>query len=200
MNFFCKPCRQRTSKIRLNVAELCPEPFSLTSSGENFQNASELKSKQLHFWTQKSRKCAISFLWSLHGENFWNPSELHGKLLRFWTQKSWICAQNLFCKTCSQITSKMRLNLTANSFVFGHISPENASITFLWTLQAEDFKNASELHGKQLRFWTQKSRQCAKSFLHKPHKAKTSKMRLNSTTNCFIFGHKNRDNAPWTFL
>jgi len=30
--------------------------------------------------------------------------------------------------------------------------------TYLWTLQAENFQNASERHGKQLRFWTQKSR------------------------------------------
>jgi len=31
-------------------------------------------------------------------------------------------------------------------------------------------------------------------------KAKTSKMRLNSTANSFIFGRKNQDNAPITFL
>jgi len=58
MNLFCKPCKQRTSKIRLNFTEMRPELFPLTSSGENFQNACEFKSKQLHFWTQKSRKYA----------------------------------------------------------------------------------------------------------------------------------------------
>ena len=106
-NFFCKSRRQRISKMRLNstvnnfifvrtTRENAPRPFLLRLKGENFLNASELRSKPLHFWTHKSRNCA----------------------------------QNFFCKTCRQRTSKMRLNFTANSFVFGRINRENAPRTF----------------------------------------------------------------------
>jgi len=34
----------------------------------------------------------------------------------------------------------------------------------LWILQAENFENASELHGKQLRFWTHKSKIAPRTF------------------------------------
>ena len=74
-------------------------------------------------------------LWTLEAENFENASELHGKQLRFWTHKLWNCAQNFFCERCRQITSKMRLNFTGNSFVFEWINCEIAPKTFsanLW--------------------------------------------------------------------
>jgi len=49
----------------------------------------------------------------------------------------------------------MRLNYTANSFVFACINHEKYQPDlFLLTLQAENFQNTSELYGKQLRFWT----------------------------------------------
>ena len=69
-----------------------PELFLQNLQTENFRNASELRKKQLHFWTHKSRKCALNF----------------------------------FCKPCKQRTSKMRLNFTVNSFVFGCKNCENA--------------------------------------------------------------------------
>ena len=128
----------------------------------------------------------------------------------------------------------MRLNFTANNFVFGRKNRENATRTFftkrarrklpkcVWTsqqtasfmdaqtvelrpepslqiLQAENFGNASELHGKQLRFQTQKSGKCAHNFFHNPRKPKTSKMRLNFTANRLIFGRINREIVPRTF-
>jgi len=71
-----------------------------------------------------------TFLSILQAESLQNGSELHSKQVRFWTQKSWNCAQNLFCKTCRQRRSEMRLNFTANSFVFGRINRENAPRTF----------------------------------------------------------------------
>ena len=58
--------------------------------------ASEVNSKQLHFWTQKSIICPQNFSQSLHGEDLQNASELHSKFLRFWTHKSRKSAQNLF--------------------------------------------------------------------------------------------------------
>jgi len=171
----------------------------------------------------------------LKGENFQNVSELHSKPLRVWTHKSWNCAHNFFCKTRGQRTSKMRLNFTANRFVFERtscgIAPKTFSVNlagrerpecvwisrqsasfmdaqivelrlelFLWNLQAENFQNACEFHGKPLRFWTHKSGKCAQNFFYKAWKAKTSKMRLNFTANRFIFGRTNRGIAPTTFF
>jgi len=70
---------------------------------------------------------------------------------------------------------------------------------FSQTSQGDYFQNAPELHGKQLHFWTQKSEKCAQNFFYKACKTKTSKMRLNFTANCFIFGRTNRAIAPRTF-
>jgi len=51
----------------------------------------------------------------------------------------------------------MRLNFTANSFVFGGKNRENALRTFLSSWQGKNFQNASELNSKPLHFWTHKS-------------------------------------------
>jgi len=67
-------------------------------------------------------------------------------------------------------------------------------------MQDENVKNASQLHGKQLRFWTQKSRKCARTFFCKPCKTKTSKLCLNFTENRFVFRHIYRDIAPGTLF
>jgi len=69
---------------------------------------------------------------------------------------------------------------------------------FSQTFQSNYFQNASELHSKQLRFWTQKSRKCAQNFFHKPRIAKTSKMHPNFTANCFVLKCKNREIVPRT--
>jgi len=50
----------------------------------------------------------------------------------------------------------MRLNITAKSYVFGRINREKAPRAFSAKL-AKNFKNVSELHSKQLGFWTHKS-------------------------------------------
>ena len=71
-----------------------------------------------------------TFLSILQAETFQNTSELHSKQLRFWTHKLWDSAQNFFCKACRQITCKMCVNFSANSYVFGHINRENLSRTF----------------------------------------------------------------------
>jgi len=73
----------------------------------------------------------------------------------------------------------MRLNFTAKGFVFGRINREIAPRTFSCTSQCENFQNASELHVKQLRFWTHNSRNCTQNFFYKSCRRRTSKMRLN---------------------
>jgi len=70
---------------------------------------------------------------------------------------------------------------------------------FLQTLQAENFQNASQLHGKQLRFWTYKSWNCSQNLFCKPCKRSTSKVRLHFAANSFDLGHVNREIAPKTF-
>jgi len=79
-----------------------------------------------------------------------------------------------------------------------HINRENAPATFSSILQAESLQNGSELHSKQLRFWTHKSWKFVQKFLCKPWRWRTSKTRLNFTANSFIFGRTNRGIAPRT--
>jgi len=62
----------------------------------------------------------------------------------------------LFYKPCKRKSCKMRLNITAKSYVFGRINREKAPRAFSAKL-AKNFKNVSELHSKQLGFWTHKS-------------------------------------------
>jgi len=70
---------------------------------------------------------------------------------------------------------------------------------FLENLQAENFQNVSEIQGKYLRFWTQKSRKCPQN-LFLICKVNTSKMRLDFMASSFVFGHKNYENTPKKFL
>ena len=71
---------------------------------------------------------------------------------------------------------------------------------FLQSLQGENFQTASEFHGKQLRFWTHKSWNCAQNFFCKPCRQRSSRKRLNFTANSFVFGRTNRNNGPRTFF
>jgi len=45
---------QTASLLDTKIIKMGPEFLSWTSRGENFQNASELHDKQLHFWTHES--------------------------------------------------------------------------------------------------------------------------------------------------
>jgi len=105
---FYKACTEKTSKICLNswqtalfvyakIVIMRPEILLFTSQGGNLRNASELCRKQLHFWMQKS----------------------------------WKCAQNFLRKPHQVKMSKMCLNLTANSFIYGHINRKIMPRTFL---------------------------------------------------------------------
>jgi len=74
----------------------------------------------------------------LESENFQNVPEIHSKQLRFRTHKSGKCTQNFFYKACKAKTSKLRLNFTANSFVFGRTNREIAPRTFSVNLAGKD--------------------------------------------------------------
>ena len=112
MNCYCELCRQRTSKIRLKFA-----------------------ANSFVFGRKSRDNAPRTFLQPTQGENFRTSSELPRKQLHFWTHKSWKCANNIFCKSCRQKISKMRLTFTANSFVFGRINRENASKNFFVNLE-----------------------------------------------------------------
>jgi len=85
----------------------------------------------------------------------------------------------------------MHLNFTANSFVFGHINRKYVPRTFSVNLASENFENASELHGKQLRFWTLE--------FSEPCTQRSSKIRVNFTENSYVPGCINRENASRIF-
>jgi len=163
--------------MRLNVAgnnfifghinrENAPKTFSVNLVGRELPKCVRTHSKQLRFWTQKSRKYAHNFCIKFARRKL--PKSV-------WT--SW--------QTASFVDTKIVIMRTE---------------LVLYTSQGENFQNWSKLRRKQLHFWTHKLWKCAQNFLHKPHQAKTSKMRLNLTENSFIFGRINRDIAPRTFL
>ena len=128
-NFFFKTCKQRTSKMRLNfmansfvfdtyIVKMRPEHFIQSMQGKNVKNVSELRSKQLCFWMQKSRKCAENFFCkpckAKTSKMCLNITENHfvtGHIYRD------IAPGTFLCKLCRQRTSKMHLNFRANSFV-----------------------------------------------------------------------------------
>ena len=175
--FFCKPCRQRTSKKCLN-----------------------LMANSFVFRRKNRENVPRTFLSSWQGENFQIASELNSKPLRFWTHKSWNWALYFYCDTCKRITSRMHLNPTANSFTFRRKHQENVSNFLHKPCKAEDFQNASELHSKLLRFWMHNLWNCVQNFFCKTYRQRTSKMRLNYMGNTFVFGRKNQENAPNFFL
>jgi len=149
--------------------------------------------------THKSWKCAHNFFINLASGNLQNVSELHSKQLHFWTHQSWNCAQNFLCKPCRRRTSEMRLNITANSLIFGRTNCDNAPWIFLINLARRELQNVPEFHSKQLRFWMHKLQNCTQQFFSKACKAKTSKMRLNFTANSVIFNTKIIELRPQLF-
>jgi len=112
---------------------------------QELHNVPEQPSKDL--WAHKIVKCAQSIL-----TKCWSQECLFA---RHTNREN--APRSSVCKPCRWRTSKMRLNFAVNSFVFGRINGEIAPRTFPYTMQRENFWNASELHNKQLRYWTHKS-------------------------------------------
>jgi len=88
----------------------------------------QIQSILIKYENQELHNVPEQDLWAC--KNFKNASEFHSKQLRLWMRKSWNCTQNFFFKTCRQRTSKMRLNFTANSFIFGRTNHGIAPTTF----------------------------------------------------------------------
>ena len=176
-NFFCKPCKWRTSKICMNF----------TTNNFIFERINCENAPRTIFINLARRKL-LSCIWTLQQTALF----LDANFLK-------MCSELFVCKPSKCRTSKMHLNFTTNSFVCWHINRKNASRTIFVNLARRKLPNASELHSKHFRFWTHKSWKCAQNFFCKPCKQRTSKMRLNFTLNIFVFGRINRENAPRTF-
>ena len=144
--------------------------------------------------------CPEPFLQNLQAKNFQNASELHCKQFCFRTHKSWKCAQKFFCEPCKRRTFKMWLNFTANSSVFGRKNCDNAPRTFFINQAKPQFPKCNWTQQQIASFLDAKIVKMHPNFLHKPGKATVFKMRLNSTANSFVFGCKNQENAPVTFV
>jgi len=101
---------------------------------------------------------------------------------------SWNFAKNFFCKTCRQRTSKMRLNFTWNTFVFGRKNRENAPRTFFFTCKVKTSKMRPKhfcrlwcilTSWQTALIWDAKIRKMRPELLYKPCKRRIPKMRLN---------------------
>ena len=81
-----------------------------------------------------------------------------------------------------------------------HINRENALTTFLSILQADNLQNGSELHSKQLRFWTHKWWKFFMKFLFKPWRQRTLERCLNFAANSFFLDTQIVELYPELFL
>ena len=174
-NNFHKPCNAKTSKTHLNFTG------NIFIFGRiNRENAPRI------FFTKLARLKLPNCVWTLQP----TASFLDANFLN-------MCPE-LFWKPCKRRTSEMHLNFTAHSFVFEPINNENAPRCFSVKLANRNFQNASELHSKQLCFWTHESWKCAQDFCV-TCKWRTFKMRPNFMPNSCVHGHINRENAPIRF-
>jgi len=113
--------------------------------------------------------------------------------------KSRNCAHNFFCKNFKRNTSRMRLNFTSNSSVFGRTNLEITPRTFSVKLAGKKLPKCVWTSLQTASFLDEKSRKYTQHFFHEPCIAKTSKMHLNFTANCFVFACTNREIVPTTF-
>ena len=130
--------------VHLPVQCVHIQSILIECENQELQNVPEQPSKDL--WAWKITKRSHS--------NFtkcWSPECL------FTRHKIRENAPTTFLSILQAETCKMRLNFTANSFVFGHINRENLSKTFFGNLGGGELQYAPEFRSKQLRFWTHKS-------------------------------------------
>jgi len=107
--------------------------------------------------------------------------------------------QNFFHKPCKAKSSKMRLNSSANSSLFGTKNWKNAPRTFFYKACMEK-TSKMHLNSTANSFpFGRKNRENASTFFIKLARQRTLKMRLNFTANSFIFGHSNCEIVPRNF-
>jgi len=105
----------------------------------------------------------------------------------------------MFYKACTEKTSKMRLNFTANSFVFRRTNREISPITFSINLASGKVPTCVWTSRQTVTFLDAAIVKLHPELFHKACMEKTSKIRLNFTANSFVFERINRYNVPRTF-
>jgi len=131
--FLCKPWRRRTSKMRLNFA----------ANRFNFGRTTREIAPRTYSVKLAGRELPKR-VWSSRQI----PSFLDAKIEKMHPE--------LFFNMQSEILQNAP-EFTASNFVFLRKNHENAPKTFLWTMEADNSKIVSELHGKQLCCEMQKS-------------------------------------------
>ena len=89
-----------------------------------------LKSRPFVCARHKSWKCPQNFFINLASGKLAKWVWTSQQRASFWTHKSWKFVQKFFCKPWRRLTSDMRLNFTANSFIFGRTNCRIAPTTF----------------------------------------------------------------------
>jgi len=100
-----------------------------------------------------------------------------------------------FYKACTE-KLQMRLNFTANSFVFRRINCEISPITFSINLASREVLKCVWTSQQTVMFLDALTVKMRQELFHKALMKKSSKIRLNFIANSFVFRCKNRENAP----
>jgi len=131
--------------------------FGKPGNAENFQNASELNNKQLHYWRKNRENAPVTFFIILARGKLPKSVWISWQTASFWTQKWWKWAQNLFVNLeCGELPQCVWTSRQTASFVDAKIVIMRPELS-LYTSQGENFRNASELRRKQLHFWAHES-------------------------------------------
>ena len=112
--------------------EIVPRTFSVTVAGGELPKCVWISRQTASLMDAQVVELRYNIFFKTASRELRHASESHGKRLRFRTHKLWKCAYSFFCKTRRQRTFKIRLNSTANNFVFGRINRENAPRTFFY--------------------------------------------------------------------
>jgi len=131
--------RQTASFLDAKIEKMRPELFLENRQDENFQNASELHSKLLHFWTHKSWNCAHNFLCKSYRQRTLEMRLNFTANCFVSRRKNRENAPRTFFHNPQKAkTSKMHLYFTANRLVFGRINREIVPRTFSVKLAARE--------------------------------------------------------------
>ena len=105
----------------------------------------------------------------------------------------------LFYKAWKAQTSKMRLNFTANRFIFGRTNCGVAPTTFSVKLAGRELPKSVWISRQTASLLNEQIVELRHNIFFKTCKQRTSIMRLNFTANSFVSGRTNCGIAPTTF-
>jgi len=179
--------------------ENAPRTFLSSCQGENFQNASELNSKPLRFWTHKSRNCAQNF--------FHKPFKRRTFRMRLnFTASSFVFkyinrenAPRTFFINLARCN--LRKCVWTHQQTASFLDPKIGKCTQNFVYKACMEKTSKmRLNSAANSFaFGRKNREDASTFFINLARQRTSKMSLSFSANSFVFGCTNCGIAPRTF-